>query len=96
MTFTHRQRPTAMFVCDICDEEIEAEADGSAGRANLMARVSPIAQVTDQTRHGILCWGRRRVRSEDDPMPTASYDFHGRCIARLIEVTVAARKAGDA
>jgi len=92
MTYTTRPKPTSMVVCDLCDEEIDPEADGSQGRANLMTRVSPIAQVTESTHHGILSWGRRRISPEADPMPSASYDFHGRCIAELIEREIAIRE----
>ena len=92
MTTQTRPKPTSMIVCDICDDEIERDADGSDGRANLMTRVSPIVQVADTTRHGILSWGRRRIDPQDDPMPSVHYDFHGRCIAELIQREIDARK----
>lgn len=91
MSTVTRSKPTSMLVCDLCDEEILRDADGSAGRANLMTNVSPVGRVTERTPWALLCWGRRRLNSERDPIPTASYDFHGKCIADLVEREIKTR-----
>ena len=90
MAYVTRPKPTSMIVCDLCDEEIAQGEDGGLSRANLMTKYSPIIQATNRWEHLILSWGRSRTRPEER---TVSYDFHGKCIAALVEREIAARKS---
>lgn len=91
MSHAIRPTPTRMLVCDLCDEEIKDQEDGAESRGNVMTGYSPIVQVTNRTRWALLCWGRSRTRRDEK---TVSYDFHGRCIAKLVEDAIALRDGG--
>lgn len=92
MSYKTRPKPTGMLVCDLCDEEIDKQADGEWSRGNIICNVSPMAQVTNRTKHALLCWPRSRTR-RDEERPAADYDFHGKCIADLVDETIKARAA---
>lgn len=86
MSTTTRPKPTSMTVCDLCDSEIEREEED---RANLLVAVTPMGPATESTNHAGFWWPRRRTPQRDaDEHPRRHLDFHGRCIARLVEANL--------
>lgn len=99
MTRTERPRPTAMTVCDLCDEEIP---DGQPGEGGSLTHGWIARRVEiPRTKRAWLLWPpanrKRRMPWEEKRKPEnreRRYDFHADCILHLVEDAIRLRTEG--
>lgn len=89
MSIQTRAKPTSLTICDLCDKEINPQADDDYG--DLFAGYGR-GPVTEKTGHARMWWptskwSRRRDWKETQRPENRGrrYDFHGECIVRLVQ-----------
>lgn len=95
MSYATRPKPVGMMVCDLCDEEIpeghEKQLSGSLIGGYISYTPSPLTEHV-----WFATWFADRLKNwrHSHARPNADgkkYDFHYRCIERLVREAVEAR-----